>query len=89
LLAVRGWLTAHRTYPAQALQRGEQGDISVQFTVDRSGHVLGAAIVKSSGFALLDAAELSLLRQAVLPAFPADMTQAQVMIRIPVRYSLP
>jgi len=86
--AVTAWLAAHRTYPEQARERGEEGSVSVQFTVDRSGRVLEAAIVKSSGFSLLDAAELGLLRQAALPAFPAEMPQAQVTVATSVRYSL-
>lgn len=86
--SVSGWLASRKTYPEAARLRGEEGRVAVRFTVDRSGRVMGAAIVSSSGSALLDEAALGLLRQAVLPAFPADMTQASITITTTMRYSL-
>lgn len=86
--AISAWLAAHKTYPAEARERGEEGNVSVRFTVDRYGRVTAAAIVKASGSALLDDAALEMLRHAVFPAFPADMTQAQVTITTAIRYSL-
>jgi protein TonB len=86
--AVSGWLTARKTYPEEARRRGEEGRVAVRFTVDRSGRVVDAAIVAASGSALLDEAALGLLRQAVFPAFPADMAQPRVTITTTVRYSL-
>jgi periplasmic protein TonB len=86
--AVSAWLAAHRTYPELARERGDEGNVSVRFTVDRSGRVMEAAIVGSSGSALLDEAALEMLRHAAFAAFPADMTQAQVTITTSLRYSL-
>jgi protein TonB len=85
---VSGWLAARKTYPEEARRRGEEGHVSIRFTVDRSGRVMEAAIVTPSGSALLDEAALNLLRLAVLPAFPADMTQERITITTTVRYSL-
>ena len=86
--AVSGWLAARKTYPEEARRRGEEGRVAIRFTVDRSGRVVEAAIVTASGSALLDEAALGLLRQAVFPAFPPDMTQVRVTITTTVRYSL-
>jgi periplasmic protein TonB len=86
--AVSAWLASRKTYPELARQRGEEGNVSVRFTVDRYGRVVEAEIVKPSGSALLDEAAQDLLRRAVFPAFPADMTQAQITITTMVRYSL-
>ena len=86
--AVSDWLSSRKSYPEEARRRGDEGNVSVRFTVDRSGRVVEAAIVAASGSALLDDAALSLLRQAVFPAFPADMTQARVTITTTIRYSL-
>jgi TonB family protein len=47
-----------------------------------------AAIVAASGSRLLDDAALALLRQAGLPPFPPDMTQARLTITTTIRYSL-
>lgn len=86
--AVSAWLAAHRTYPAQARERGQEGNVSVRFTVDRSGRVVEAAIVTASGVSVLDEAAMDMLRHATFPAFPAGMTQAQVTITTSIRYSL-
>jgi periplasmic protein TonB len=86
--SVFGWLASRKTYPEEARRRGEEGRVTVRFTVDRSGRVVEAAIVSASGSALLDEAALGLLRQAVLPAFPADMSQARITITTTMRYSL-
>jgi len=86
--SVYGWLASRKTYPEDARRRGEEGRVTVRFTVDRSGKVVEATIVSASGSALLDKAALGLLRQAVLPAFPADMSQARITITTTLRYSL-
>jgi protein TonB len=86
--AVSGWLSARKTYPEAARERGEEGAVAVRFTVNRSGQVVDAAIVSASGSTLLDEAALRFLRQAILPAFPPDMTQARVTITTTMRYSL-
>lgn len=86
--AVSGWLVSARNYPEEARRRGEEGRVTVRFTVDRMGRVVEAAVAGPSGFVLLDAAALALLRQAVLPAFPPSMTQARVTLTTAVRYTL-
>jgi protein TonB len=86
--SVFGWLASRKSYPEEARRRGEEGRVAVRFTVDRSGRVVDAAIVSASGSTLLDEATLTLLRQAVLPPFPVDMTQARITITTTMRYSL-
>ncbi len=86
--SVAGWLASRKTYPEEARRRGEEGRVSVRFTVDRSGRVLEAGIVGGSGSERLDTAAVALLRQAPLPAFPSSMTQAHVTITTTIRYTL-
>jgi protein TonB len=86
--SVFGWIAARKTYPEEARQRGEEGRVAVRFTVDRSGRVLDAAIVGPSGSQRLDEAAVELLKHASLPAFPASMTQARIVITTTMRYSL-
>ena len=86
--AVSDWLASARNYPEEARRRGEEGRVTVRFTVDRMGRVVEAAVAVPSGFVLLDTAALALLRQAALPAFPPSMTQARVTLTTAVRYTL-
>ncbi len=86
--AVFGWISSRKTYPDEARRRAEEGRVAIRFTVDRSGRVLDAAVVGTSGSPLLDQAALALLRQVSLPPFPATMAQARITITTALRYSL-
>ena len=88
LAGVSQWLAAHRTYPEMARRFGQQGTVTVQFTVDRDGHVLEVTLVRGSGTEALDQAAQALLRNARLPPFPPDMPLAQQSLTVPVRYLL-
>ena len=85
---VAAWLETHKSYPEAALRRGEEGRVVVRITVVRSGQVLEAAVVGPSGSDRLDAATLTMLRGASLPAFPASMPQARVTVITAVRFTL-
>ena len=77
------------TYPSRARARNEQGIGLLAFTVDRSGHVVERHIVKSSGHPDLDAEMMALVERAQpLPAFPASMTEDQLDLTVPIRFSL-
>jgi len=86
--AVFGWISSRKSYPDEARRRGEEGRVAIRFTVDRSGRVLDAAIIGTSGSELLDQAALALLREASLPPFPAAMARARITITTALRYSL-
>jgi protein TonB len=59
------------------------------FTVDRSGGVHNARIVRSSGSSLLDRATLDLIARAQpLPAPPPDIHGSQIAIVVPINYNL-
>ncbi|MDB5570971.1 MAG: putative Protein TonB [Hyphomicrobiales bacterium] len=87
--AVIAHLGKHKRYPAEARSRKQEGEAAVRFTMDRSGKVLKAAILRTSGSKALDAAALDLLDRAQpLPALPASMKSAQIELVAPVIYRL-
>jgi protein TonB len=82
-------LERYKQYPAQAQSRGEQGVAQLAFSVDRSGGVHHARIVRSSGSNLLDEATLALVeRAAPLPPPPPEISGAQIAIVVPIRYNM-
>jgi protein TonB len=82
-------LQEFKSYPSQARQRNEQGVVLLAFSIDRDGHVVSRQIVKSSGYADLDAEVLGLVERAQpMPAFPPSMTEAQLNLTVPIRFSL-
>lgn len=54
--------TPQPDYPRLALQRGYEGKVVVNFTVEPSGEISKVEIAQSSGFTLLDDAALSVIR---------------------------
>jgi protein TonB len=82
-------LERYKRYPSQAQSRDEQGVAQLAFSVDRSGGVHNARIVRSSGSSLLDEATLALVeRAAPLPPPPPDISGAQIAIVVPIRYNI-
>jgi protein TonB len=82
------WLESHKRYPESARERGEEGRAVLQFAVDRGGRVIDFAVIKSSGYPDLDAAIESMMREATLPPFPADMPQSSIKVSVAIRFSL-
>jgi periplasmic protein TonB len=82
-------LQEFKSYPAKARSRNEQGVVLLAFSIDRNGHVISRRIVRGSGFADLDAEVLELVERAQpMPAFPPSMTEAQLDLTVPIRFSL-
>ena len=87
LLAAK--LAQYKRYPKSSRRRGEEGEVTLFFVLDRSGRVLESRIHTSSGFPKLDNAVIKMLHKAApLPAFPKDMLQPQLTVKIPVSFKL-
>jgi protein TonB len=82
------WLESHKRYPDAARQRGEEGRAVLRFVVDRSGRVLDFAVAHSSGYPDLDSSIEEMMRGAILPPFPASMTQSRIDVSVTIRFSL-
>lgn len=67
------WIKRHTRYPSAAKSRGSQGNANVTFTVDGSGRVISARVVRSSGDPDLDRAALAVLQGATVPPPPQEL----------------
>jgi protein TonB len=82
-------LERNKRYPSDAQSRGDQGVVQLAFSIDRSGGVHHARIVRSSGSSALDEATLALVaRAAPLPPPPPELSGAQIAIVVPIRYNI-
>lgn len=86
--ALNAWIRTHKSYPLLARRRGEQGVVTLRFTVRRDGEVGQVTLVRGSGSAVLDEAAMSLLRRAHVPAFTGDMTQDDITVTVGLNYRL-
>jgi protein TonB len=82
-------LQQYKRYPSGAQGKREQGVVLLSFSVDRNGRVLAHRIVQSSGHADLDQEVMEMIvRAQPLPAFPPSMTQSELDLTVPIRFSL-
>ena len=59
------------------------------FVVTRNGHIRESRIEASSGYQRLDRAVLEMLEKAQpLPAFPDEMSQQQLEVKVPIAFEL-
>lgn len=63
-VAVVGSLERAKQFPEQALQRHARGTAVAGFALDDAGHVLGMALLRSSGDRELDVESLAVIRRA-------------------------
>jgi protein TonB len=82
------WLESHKRYPDSARQRGEEGRAILRFAVDHSGRVVDFAVAQTSGYPDLDASIEEMMRGALLPPFPASMSQPRIEVSVTIRFSL-
>jgi periplasmic protein TonB len=82
-------LQRYKRYPSEALSRSEEGVVLLSFSLDRNGHLLAHHIARSSGYADLDNEVMDMIMRAEpLPAFPANMPQAQLDLTVPISFSM-
>lgn len=79
-------LERRKRYPAGASERGARGIAYVRFTIDGTGNVLSASLVRSSGFAELDQETVALVHRA--SPVPAPPPGANRSITVPVRFNV-
>jgi len=86
--ALSAWIERNRRYPPAARFRQEEGVVHVRFELDPTGKVLRAELQQDSGSATLNAAALTLLNGATLPAPPRHLDPARRIVSLAIRYRL-
>jgi protein TonB len=87
--ALTSHLNEFKRYPHEAEARGIQGVVTLEFTIDRSGHVLASRVAQSSGSVQLDDEALAALRRASpLPAPPDQIAGASFDLGVPFQFRL-
>ena len=81
------WL-AHRFYPQQAAENNEQGSVTIELTVARSGAVESVRVLSPSGSQWLDMAAVGTFRGGHLPPFTEEMREDRITFPVPITYYL-
>jgi protein TonB len=82
---VNAHLNRYKRFPSGA----KAGGIAmVQFTINPSGAVTGASLVRSSGDGALDTAAVALVQRASpIPAPPPEIAKASMRLTVPIQFS--
>lgn len=76
-------------YPEAAIQKGEQGNVSVAFVLNDKGEVVDMGVLSSSGSYSLDSAAMAAIKQAgPFGAFTKDIKDKNLKITGHFRYVL-
>ena len=76
-------------YPTSAARRGMQGEVGLQFAIDRGGHTDGIRVVRSSGYKVLDDAIIDAIRLASpFAPLPPSFPQKKLTVTGAFRYQL-
>jgi periplasmic protein TonB len=86
--AVSAWVAAHKYYPEQAAEQGEDGVSVIRAVISRDGTVQSVQLLNRSGSQWLDTATLAIFRGQRLPAFPEDMPGGDVTVDLEMNYVL-
>ena len=82
-------LNRFKRYPDAARARSNQGDVAVQFTIDRLGAVVASRVVRSSGSSALDDEALAVLQRAnPLPAPPSQLGGPTFDLTLPIQFRI-
>lgn len=77
---------AAKFYPPEARSSGATGIVGVQFSINGSGKVVSAHVMRSSGSDILDQAALAILRSLDLPAPPEGSFSANTNIKFTIAH---
>jgi len=78
-----------RNYPAAARENRQQGRVVSRVTINRSGQVVGITVDRSSGWPIIDAAEVAAIRRASpLPPVPSEMPGDPIVLVLPMNYGI-
>ncbi|MFC1456513.1 MULTISPECIES: energy transducer TonB family protein [Microvirga] len=82
-------LRSRLRYPETARAQGLEGVATIRFTMQRSGQIVSASLVRSTGNPSLDQAALAAASPGTsLPAAPETMPQQQLTVSVPLRFNL-
>lgn len=93
---ISGWqkevskkIAKKQSYPRAALRKELEGRAKVEINIDREGNIVAHSLQTSTGHDLLDReVEKMMKRASPLPAPPADATDSQLTMVVPLAWVL-
>jgi protein TonB len=78
-----------QAYPRAAEARNQKGVVELAFSIDRTGHVVSATVLQSSGHPILDQEAVATVRRAEpYPAPPAGLDGETFAFKFPFKFDI-
>ncbi|MCI0465463.1 MAG: TonB family protein [Beijerinckiaceae bacterium] len=85
--ALMAHFNRHKRYPGGIQKRA--AEVSIAFTLNRSGHVMDYHVKRSSGLPVFDEAALDMVKRAhPVPAPPPDVADEGLTFEVPVQFRI-
>ncbi|WP_075188353.1 TonB family protein [Teredinibacter haidensis] len=89
IASLKKWSYRFLVYPKRALERGWQGHVRLNVTVDRTGEVQDVVVIEGSKFKVLTkAAEKAVMKASPFPPIPQDLKGETFSFTLPVVFQL-
>ena len=85
------WLQRFKRYPNAAQRRGQQGVVSVEFSINADGEVLSFRVIETSEYERLNQAAIQMIQRASpLPPVPDGLRNGQNFFTysVPVNFTI-
>ena len=81
-------IAAHKSYPSQALMRGEKGTVTLYVALEHDGRLVDVT-ARSNAPSLLVAASIQAVKAAApFPPFPEELVQPRATFEVPITFKL-
>jgi TonB family protein len=81
-------ISANKTYPRRAKERGVEGRVVVSLTVGRNGDLINSQVVSTDSSLLSNGVEEIIRRSTPFPAIPSEIDSSEVTLEVPIRFNL-
>lgn len=86
---LKAMLERHKSYPARAQRRGQQGVVAVALAIGSDGRLTSVELRRSSGFRELDRAAVDAVERAQpFPPIPQEMNRDTLRVVLPLRFEI-
>ena len=81
-------IAAHKSYPSQALMRGEKGTVTLFIALEHDGKLLDVT-ARANAPSLLVAASIQAVKAAApFPPFPEELVEPRATFEVPITFKL-
>ncbi|HEY6334518.1 MAG TPA: TonB family protein [Alphaproteobacteria bacterium] len=85
---LHGLIEAHKSYPAQALMRREEGTVVLRIVIEHDGKLVDVSVLSGSPSRLVEASVQATKAAAPFPSLPSDINLPRATFELPITFRL-